>query len=243
MPPTRRARSQSAPRKSKLSFPTITESDGITTCVCPPPSTHKLRRSTSAISRSLTTPFLPNPASLDSPSQYYEYQIYDTLQGLSSYLRSLLTTASVLSTMGIGDAVATPIAAALIWAFRDGLGMIVGLLFSGTNSHAFKGYVLQYRLFADVINDVGMLVDITLPIFDSKFYNLGYAISTSCKAICGVAAGATRGSILMSFTDGRDTSEITSKESAQETAITVVGIMCGVVVGGWVEVRLKVAMS
>lgn len=145
--------------------------------------------------------------------------------------------------MGIGDAVATPIAAALIWAFRDGLGMIVGLLFSGTNSHAFKGYVLQYRLFADVINDVGMLVDITLPFFDSKFYNLGYAISTSCKAICGVAAGATRGSILMSFTDGRDTSEITSKESAQETAITVVGIMCGVVVGGWVEVRLKEAMS
>ncbi|GMH74355.1 hypothetical protein TrST_g7108 [Triparma strigata] len=137
--------------------------------------------------------------------------------------------------MGIGSETATPIAAALIWAFRGGLGMIVGLLFGGAKSTAFKGYVLQYRLFADVMNDLGMIVDIALPFCDPKYYNAGYAISTSCKAICGVAAGATRGSILMSFTNGRDTSEITSKESAQETAITVVGILCGVVVGGWVE--------
>ena len=199
MPARRRRRSKSS--GSHIHEVCITESDGIqTTLYHPTPSTNNygigsVQLVARSVARSIAQTFLPSPASVNQ--SYYQYQIYDTLQGLSSYLRSLLTTASVLSTMGIGSETATPIAAALIWAFRDGLGMIVGLLFGGAKSTAFKGYVLQYRLFADVMNDLGMIVDIALPFCDPKYYNAGYAISTSCKAICGVAAGATRGSILM----------------------------------------------
>lgn len=72
--------------------------------------------------------------------------MWDCIQGMSSYLRSVLTTKSVLQGAGVGSAEATPLAAALIWVFRDGIGMIGSLVFAYAYSDCFEMYTKEWRL-------------------------------------------------------------------------------------------------
>jgi len=45
---------------------------------------------------------------------YLQYQFYDSLQGLCSYLRSVVCTSAVLTAVGVGDAEASAISAAVV---------------------------------------------------------------------------------------------------------------------------------
>ena len=96
------------------------------------------------------------------------------------------------------------------WAVRDGLGMIGGLLFSYVASPHFDAHVKEFRLLADVLNDVGLALDMALPLVLTWFssttashhalwaylpspYLVMTSTSTLCKVACGMAAGATKG--------------------------------------------------
>ncbi|KAL9185188.1 hypothetical protein ACHAXT_002965 [Thalassiosira profunda] len=187
---------------------------------------------------------------------YLEYQFYDSLQGLCSYLRGVVSTSAVLSATGVGDAEATALSAAMTWALRDGLGMIGGLLFSYVASPHFDAYVKEFRLLADVLNDVGLTLDMALPLVlgwipsssstspvDSMLLGSWYAsiasylpstylvltsTSTLCKVACGMAAGATKGNITDHFAISGNRADCQSKESTQETLVSLVGMCCGV---------------
>ena len=111
--------------------------------------------------------FLPigYPHSVDST--YITYQIFDGIQGLSSYWRGVASTKAVLEATGVGNSEASALSAALNWALRDGTGMIGGLVFSYLCSDKFDIYVKEFRLFADIINDVALTLDMIAPYFDS----------------------------------------------------------------------------
>lgn len=81
---------------------------------------NRRRRFLNAPSRVVQDLFLPIgfPSSV-SPG-YLEYQLYDSVQGLSSYLRGVLCNAQVLNAVGVGKAEATALSAAMTWAMKDG---------------------------------------------------------------------------------------------------------------------------
>ena len=72
---------------------------------------------------------------------------------------------------------ATPMAAALIWVFKDGIGMIGSLLFAYTYSDCFEMYTKEWRLLADVLNNVGLTLDLLTSVFP-RYYLLLTSIST-----------------------------------------------------------------
>ncbi|GMI41545.1 hypothetical protein TeGR_g14315, partial [Tetraparma gracilis] len=152
---------------------------------------------------------------------------FDSLQGLCSYLRSVLATSAVLTAIGVGSSAASPLAAAVTWALRDGAGLLTSLAFTSLNAPSFRLHIREYRLFADVINDVGLFVDMMLPHFPPCFLLPAAALSTACKACCGVAAGATRSDITMHFALDGNVSDLIAKEGSQETAVTLIGILLG----------------
>ena len=161
--------------------------------------------------------------------EYYRFQFFDSVQGLCSYLRGIITTAMILESIGVGSNSASALAAALQWTLKDGAGLITSLSFSHLLSRDFNGYALQFRLFADLINDVGMTLDMFLPFVPMHLLLYYGFLSTACKTMCGVAAGATRGLITVHFCeDGGDLAEVQAKESTQETAVTLIGIILGV---------------
>lgn len=78
---------------------------------------------------------------------------------------------------------ATPLAAAVQWVVRDGAGMLGGLAFSTWGGSRFDADARRWRLFADVINDVGLLLDMLSPLAPSCF------LATVCAAsVCKVRA-------------------------------------------------------
>jgi hypothetical protein len=205
---------------------------------------HHIHRTTDKIYQLCRDLFLPIGYPNSVAQGYLEYQFYDSLQGLCSYLRGVVSTSAVLSATGVGNAQATAMSAAMTWAVRDGLGMIGGLLFSYIASPYFDSYVKEFRLLADISNDVGLTLDMALPwllrqrwtssllILNSDYLPSSYLVLTStsmlCKVVCGMAAGATKGNITDHFAITGNRADCQAKESTQETLVSLVGMCCGV---------------
>jgi len=184
--------------------------------------------------------FLPigYPASVGEG--YLRYQVYDSIQGLCSYLRGVVSTSAVLVAAGVGDAEATAASAAATWALRDGMGMVGGLLFAYVAAHWFDAAVKEFRLFADVINDVGLTLDMLVPLARQDRALYVASVATACKAMCGVAAGATKGSITHHFAIRGNMADLTAKESTQETLVSLLGMVGGLCLARylhWLEDR------
>ena len=122
--------------------------------------------------------------------------MWDSIQGICSYLRGVLTTRSVLQGAGVGSATSSAVTAALIWVLKDGIGMIGSLGFAYLFSDIFETNIKEWRLFADLLNNVALTLDLALSLVPS--YHLTFtALSAICKSCCWVCAGATKGMLLL----------------------------------------------
>ena len=124
--------------------------------------------------------FLPDGFPASVSSDYLDFQVYDSIQGLSSYCRGVLTTQALLLGLGVGEEAATPLNAAfqcaprlcsvyppcpffrarflpladartLAGIMKDLVGMLGGMLFSLVQGSSFDGDAKQWRFFADVM--------------------------------------------------------------------------------------------
>lgn len=159
---------------------------------------------------------------------YLNYQIYDSIQGLCSYLRAVFCSAAVLESLGVGNETATAVGAALTWALKDGAAMLGSLLYSYYMSRYFDSFVKEFRLFADIMNDIGLTIDMMTPWFPNQLL-LVSSLSILCKTVCGISAGATKSSITLHFAISGNMADLNAKESTQETLMNIVGMLCGIV--------------
>lgn len=110
---------------------------------------------------------------------------------------------------------------------RDGFGMLGSLVFAFCVGSRFDSSVKEWRLFADLINDVGLSLDMLAPMLPDRFV-LITSCGAMCKTMCGVAAGATRASITAHFALRDNLADVSTKEGAQETAVSLLGLVVGV---------------
>ena len=106
-----------------------------------------------------------------------EYQVCDLIQGLSSYLRSQLAIERTLQGLGVGSAERSAASGAVAWILRDGASLAGGLIFSSLAAHDFGRHTRQWRLFADVINDVGLTLAMVAPMFGPRYFAFVSAIA------------------------------------------------------------------
>ncbi|KAL7462897.1 hypothetical protein ACHAXS_003271 [Conticribra weissflogii] len=148
--------------------------------------------------------------------------------------------------------------AAMTWAIRDGLGMLGGLLFSYIASPHFDAHVKEFRLLADVLNDIALTIDMALPSMMTftwsssaslnptmtlylhslplpSTYLVLTSISTLCKVACGISAGATKGNITDHFAICGNRADVNAKESTQETLVSLMGMILGVLLARWLS--------
>lgn len=180
------------------------------------------------INKILSDLFLPVGYPATVRAGYLEYQVYDSIQGLCSYLRGVLCSAAVLEAAGVGNAEATALAAATTWALKDGLAMAGGLLYSYAVSDKLDAHVKEFRLFADIINDVGFLFDMMAPWCGPKYFFQVSSAAVLCKTMCGISAGATKGSITQHFAMAGNMADVNAKESTQETMVSLTGMLLGI---------------
>ena len=134
-----------------------------------PPRPHR-RPFSSFLSAALLPAGYPHSVTRD----YLGFQVYDSLQGLCSYVRGVCSSAAVLAGLGVGSGsglgsssssstsstATTPAAAATINAARDAVGMLAGFFLAATAAPGMDADAKRWRLCADVSNDVSLVLEL-----------------------------------------------------------------------------------
>ena len=182
--------------------------------------------STAACER-LRTLFLPVGYPNSVRTGYLEYQWWDVIQGLTSYLRGQLAYQSMLVGLGVGDVEATASAGALSKIIRDTSSMVGSLLFTYVYSDEFGYDVRQWRLFADVSNDIGLTLHFVAPLFGKDYFIAISCVASLMTTMCGISAGATKAYISSHFALENNLTDLVAKEGSQETAVNIIGLVGG----------------
>jgi hypothetical protein len=93
--------------------------------------------------------------------------------------------------------------------------MAATLLFTAGAASFFRSDVKRWRLFADLIVDVGITLEVAATLVPRSLFLPMICIGNMCKAICGVASGACGGAINLYWAKGSDISDINAKFGAQ----------------------------
>ena len=115
--------------------------------------------------------------------------------------------------------------------------MTGGLIFSYVASKNFNSHVKEFRLFADVINDIGLTLDMLAPYFvrgNSALYVS--SLATLCRVMCGISAGATESSITQHFALRGNIADLNAKEGTQKTLVSLIGILMGIALAHYLHI-------
>lgn len=128
-----------------------------------------------------------------------------------------LATQAIFKGVGVGDASATVLAATITWIlkglfseekkffflflfqlkfkFLDGTSIIGSLLFATIQCTRMDSDCKRWRLFADLINDMAILIDLLSPIFIGFYFTTIQCCSGILRSLVGIAGGATRAAL------------------------------------------------
>jgi hypothetical protein len=177
-------------------------------------------------------------------SGYLSYITYDNLQDLTTSLRSVLATQRILEGVGVGRSGATALSATLNFLLRDGCGMVASLLFTSFAAGTFRRNIKRWKYFADIMVDIGITLEILAPSVLSTRYRTWFlpllCLGNVCKALCGVAAGATGGALQMFWAvkltgSEEGISEVSAKSGAQRTVMGGIGLILAGFTARWLD--------
>ncbi|KAM5197818.1 RUS family member 1 isoform 3-T3 [Hipposideros larvatus] len=175
------------------------------------------------VSRLLTV-FLPQGFPESVSPDYLPYQLWDSVQAFASSLSGSLATHAVLLGIGVGNAQASVSAATATWLVKDSTGMLGRIVFAWWKGSKLDCNAKQWRLFADVLNDVAMFLEIMAPMHPICFI-VTICISNLAKCIVSVAGGATRAALTMHQARRNNMADVSAKDSSQETLVNLAGLL------------------
>uniref|UniRef100_A0A3Q3NI44 RUS family member 1 n=1 Tax=Mastacembelus armatus TaxID=205130 RepID=A0A3Q3NI44_9TELE len=168
--------------------------------------------------------FLPQGYPESVSDDYLQYQFWDTVQAFSSSLSGTLATQASLKGVGVGNQEATVAAATVTWLLRDGAGMLGRILFAWQKGTKLDSEAKKWRLFADVLNDIALFMEILAPYFPACF-TLIVCTAGIFKSIVGVAGGATRAALTVHQARRDNMADISAKDGSQETLVNLAGLL------------------
>ncbi|CAA2997632.1 root UVB sensitive 3 [Olea europaea subsp. europaea] len=104
--------------------------------------------------------------------------------------------------------------------------MLGGILFTFYQGSNLDSNAKMWRLVADLMNDIGMLMDLVSPLFPSAFLFI-VCLGSISRSFTGVASGATRAALTQHFALQDNAADISAKEGSQETVATMLGMALG----------------
>ncbi|KAF3846111.1 hypothetical protein F7725_003189 [Dissostichus mawsoni] len=164
------------------------------------------------IVRSFKSVFLPQGYPESVSEDYVHYQFWDTVQlsvrdsGHSSFSQRC----------GVGNQEATVAAATVTWLLRDGTGMLGRILFAWQKGSKLDSEAKKWRLFADVLNDIAMFMEISAPYFPACFTLI---VGRRCDQSCLTVHQARRDNM----------ADISAKDGSQETLVNLAGLLISLI--------------
>lgn len=172
--------------------------------------------------------FLPQGYPDSVSGDYLQYQFWDTVQAFCSSLSGTLATQAALKGVGVGNQEATVAAATVTWLLRDGTSMVGRILFAWLKGNKLDSEAKKWRLFADVLNDGAMFMEILAP-YSPTYFTLIMCTSGVFKSVVGVAGGATRAALTVHQARRDNMADISAKDGSQETLVNLAGLLVSLI--------------
>jgi hypothetical protein len=163
--------------------------------------------------------------------------LWDSCQGLCSYIRGSFTTAALLRGVGVGSAEATALHATWVYTVREWCGHAFGLLFAVAAAGRLDAEAKQWRFAADCANGVSYVLELLAPTLPRALFLPVVCAAAMLRAFTGVAAGATRAALTAHFARAHNIADVSAKEGSQETAVTLLGMLLGFFFVRYTETR------
>jgi hypothetical protein len=124
----------------------------------------------------------------------------------------------------VGDATASVTAAATTHLLKDGMGQVGSILFASWQGSDLDNDAKQFRLLADVLNDVAMLLDLLSPLWPGAFVAIA-CLASLLRAVVGVAGGATRAALRQHQARSDNMGDVSAKDGSQETLVNFFALL------------------
>lgn len=177
----------------------------------------------------LETAFLPHGYPDSVSGDYLQYQLWDSIQAFASSINGSIATHAVLKGIGVGDESTSVLAATLTWIVKDGMSMVGRILFAWSRGTQLDCECKKWRLFADILNDTAMFLEIITTFFKGHFEIILY-VSSLFKSIVGVAGGATRAALTEHQARQNNMADVSAKDGSQETMVNLAALICSLVI-------------
>ncbi|XP_053219536.1 RUS family member 1 isoform X6 [Podarcis raffonei] len=178
----------------------------------------------------------------DGPQNQGFRSLREIFMAFASSITGTLATQAVLKGVGVGDEASTVTAATVTWILKDGTGMLGRIVFAWSKGSKLDCDAKQWRLFADVLNDMAILMEILAPAFPACF-TLIVCISGFFKCIVGVAGGATRAALTMHQARRDNMADVSAKDGSQETLVNLAGLFFSLLLIPLVADNLRLTYS
>lgn len=179
--------------------------------------------------------FLPVGFPHSVAPDYLAYQTFDSLQAFFSTITSLLASRALLAGLGVGDASSSATLALLLTILRDATSRLATILFAHRFGLAIEPDCKRYRFLADLFNDSAFFLELAVPYLSTAPKAAALCAAEALRAVCSVAAGASKAALSAHFSLRDNLAELNAKEASQETAVGLFGLLVGSLVVRAVE--------
>lgn len=152
----------------------------------------------------------------------------------------MLANRAILEGLGVGDATTSATYALLLTVLKDAMSRLATIAFAQRFGLAIEPECKSYRFMADLFNDSAFFLDLVGPLLGGVPKVAVLSTAEALRALCGVAAGASKAALSSHFARQDNLAELNAKEASQETAIGLIGLLVGTVVVKFVEDRTTV---
>ncbi|CAG8590980.1 5424_t:CDS:2 [Funneliformis caledonium] len=175
------------------------------------------------VKRQITSAFMPKGYPDSVTKDYWEFAKWQFLHNIAGSVTGVLSTQSLLYAMGLGST-SIPLAAALNWIIKDGLGQLGGVIYAASINDRFDSEPKRHRFQATVAMQSASFLELLAPLWPGMFLLIA-SISNIGKNIAWLAGSATRAQMHKTFALRDNLGDITGKTGSQSTAAgTALGV-------------------
>ncbi len=197
----------------------------------PPPAYDKIEPPPEALSLQVVAEdglraLLPRGYPRSVQKGYADYVKLQMGASLASSAIGVLSTQSLLYAMGLG-AGAIPLAAALNWIIKDGIGQIGGIVFASVVNDRFDANPKRWKMVATISLDLSCGLELLAPLAPGYFLAIA-SLANVGKNVCFLSASASRAAIHNSFAKRENLADITAKAGSQFIVTSILGTGLGI---------------
>ena len=158
-------------------------------------------------------------------SNYTLYVQWTCVGLIAGRMQSVLATQAALFTIGLG-AGAIPLAAAVQWILKDGVGHAGAIAYAAAVNTRFDADAKRYRFQSTIALTIADGIAVLMPLVPQHFFVMA-SLSSATSSIANLAQAAARARIMASFAKGGNLADCVRAGQTQSKLMSLLGTASG----------------